>query len=60
MSSVVVDLAAWRQRLAWAQAIAWLHDAGLPAAAPRDLTGWLAGQDAQADWYFDLAGSTVP
>ena len=35
------DLAAWRQRGAWAQAILHLHDHGLPAAVPEDLAAWL-------------------
>lgn len=50
-SEVVVDLAAWRQRRAWAQAVLWLHDHGLPAAVPYDVGGWLRAHGIEADWY---------
>ncbi len=48
----VADLAAWRQRRAWARAVLWLHDHGLPAAAPYDAGGWLRARGIEADWYY--------
>jgi hypothetical protein len=47
----VADLAARRQRRAWARAVLWLHDHGLPAAVPYDTGGWLRAHGVDADWY---------
>jgi len=47
----VTNLAAWRQRRAWAQAVLWLRDHGLPAAVPYDVGGWLRARGIEADWY---------
>jgi hypothetical protein len=53
--TTVTDLAAYRRRrrelIAWAQAVLWLHDRGLPAAAPYDVAGWLRAHGVEADWY---------
>jgi hypothetical protein len=46
--STVADLAAWRERRAWARAVAWLHHHGLPAAVPC----WLRAHGVAADWYY--------
>ena len=51
VSASVTDLAVWRQRRAWAQAVLWLHDHGLPASAPYDVGGWLRAHGVEGDWY---------
>lgn len=51
-SHTVADLAAWRQHRAWARAVAWLHDHGLPAAVPCGARVWLRAHGIEADWYY--------
>jgi hypothetical protein len=49
--TTVTDMGAWRERRAWARAVLWLHDHGLPAAVPYDTGGWLRAHGIHADWY---------
>jgi hypothetical protein len=45
-------MAAWRRRRAWAQAVLWLHDHGMAAAAPCYVAVRLRPRGIDADWRY--------